>query len=83
MFGKAKGATGPTGPAYRRSYKAKIKIYRDSKGEFRWRLLATNGKIMADSGESYTDRQHCKEAVERFRNAAFSASIVDSSEALK
>lgn len=29
-------------------------IYEDDAGEFRWRLIAANGRIVADSGESYT-----------------------------
>lgn len=31
-----------------------IKIYKDAKGELRWRLVARNGKILADSGEGFT-----------------------------
>lgn len=30
-----------------------IVIYRDSKGEWRWKVQAWNGRILADSGESY------------------------------
>lgn len=29
-------------------------IYEDEAGEFRWRLVAANGRIVADSGEGYT-----------------------------
>lgn len=29
-------------------------IYRDSTGEYRWRLVAGNGQTIADSGEGYT-----------------------------
>ena len=28
-------------------------VYKDKKGQHRWRLLAANGKIIADSGEGY------------------------------
>jgi len=31
----------------------KFVIYRDKKREFRWQLLARNGRIIADSAESY------------------------------
>jgi uncharacterized protein YegP (UPF0339 family) len=27
--------------------------YKDAKGEWRWRLVAANGRIIADSGEGY------------------------------
>lgn len=41
----------------------KFKIYTDRKKEWRWRLIATNGRIIADSGEGYTRKDRCKEAV--------------------
>lgn len=34
-------------------------IYRDEKGEFRWRVRATNGRIVADSAEGYANRTDC------------------------
>lgn len=30
-----------------------FEIYRDKKKEFRWRLKSSNGRIIAESGESY------------------------------
>lgn len=39
-------------------------IYKDKKGEFRWRLQASNGRIIADSGEGYTRKRNCRNAVE-------------------
>ena len=32
----------------------KVQFYIDAKGEHRWRLVARNGRTMADSGEGYT-----------------------------
>ena len=32
---------------------AKLEIYRDAKRQWRWRLRASNGRIVADSGEGY------------------------------
>ncbi len=31
----------------------KFHVYKDAKGEWRWRLTAKNGRIIADSGEGY------------------------------
>ena len=31
----------------------KIVIYKDGKGEYRWKLVARNGRVVADSGEGY------------------------------
>ncbi len=37
----------------------KLHVYRDDAGEWRWRLKARNGRILADSGESYKRRATC------------------------
>jgi uncharacterized protein YegP (UPF0339 family) len=31
----------------------KIQIYRDTNDEWRWRMKAPNGEVIADSGEGY------------------------------
>jgi len=31
-----------------------VKLYKDKAGEYRWRLVAGNGQIVADSSEGYT-----------------------------
>lgn len=35
-------------------------IYKDAKGEWRWKLRASNGRTVADSGEGYKNRTHCE-----------------------
>jgi uncharacterized protein YegP (UPF0339 family) len=34
---------------------AKFEVYSDSKGEWRWRFKADNGRIIADSAEGYNN----------------------------
>ena len=34
-------------------------IYRDATSQWRWRLIAANNRIIADSGESYHNKQDC------------------------
>jgi len=34
----------------------KVEIYGDRHGEWRWRVIASNGNIVADGGEGYTTR---------------------------
>lgn len=46
---------------------AKFLIYKDSLGEYRWRLIAANGKIVADSGEGYSRREGALEDVKWVR----------------
>lgn len=36
-----------------------IHVYRDRSGEWRWRALAGNNKIVATSGEGYNNRMYC------------------------
>lgn len=38
----------------------KVKYYKDAKGEWRWRFVAINGKILADSGEGYKNLKDAK-----------------------
>jgi len=47
---------------------AKLQIYRDARREWRWRLRASNGRIMADSGEGYRRRASIYEAVGRVKS---------------
>jgi uncharacterized protein YegP (UPF0339 family) len=41
----------------------KFDIYQDEAGEWRWRMKAGNGRIMADSGEGYTARSGAERAL--------------------
>jgi len=46
----------------------KLEIYRDARREWRWRLKASNGRIVADSGEGYRRRASVYEAVGRVKS---------------
>jgi uncharacterized protein YegP (UPF0339 family) len=52
----------------------KIIVYEDLSGAFRWRAVASNGRILADSGESYVDRTNVRDALEKIA-AAFEDGI--------
>jgi hypothetical protein len=57
----------------------KFHVFTDSKGAFRWRLVSPNGKIIADSGESYTSKQSCLEGIAAVKTYAAQAEIVTDS----
>jgi len=38
----------------------RFELYRDKKGEWRWRLRARNGRIIADSGQGYRHKGDCR-----------------------
>lgn len=44
---------------------AKIIIYRDSKDEWRWRVVAANGRVLADSAEGYDSKHNVERALDR------------------
>jgi uncharacterized protein YegP (UPF0339 family) len=48
----------------------KFETYEDAKKEHRWRLKATNGQIIATSGQGYKDKRDCKNAIERIQKDA-------------
>jgi uncharacterized protein YegP (UPF0339 family) len=41
----------------------RIEIYEDTQGEWRWSLLASNGRILADGAEGYETESSVKRAV--------------------
>jgi uncharacterized protein YegP (UPF0339 family) len=58
---------------------AKFELYKDAKGEFRWRLMASNGQMIANSGEGYKSRESAKSGIESVKKNAASATIEDKS----
>lgn len=40
-------------------------VYQDRAGLWRWRLLAANNRIIADSGEGYASKSNAMRAVSR------------------
>jgi uncharacterized protein YegP (UPF0339 family) len=43
---------------------AKFELYKDAKGEFRWRLVTSNGQAIASSGEGYKTIASAKAGIE-------------------
>ena len=44
-------------------------VYRDKRREYRWHLLAGNGRIIADSGEGYRTLAGCLHGIFLVRSA--------------
>ena len=47
-----------------------FEIYKDRSNEHRWRLKSSNGQIIASSGQGYSDKRDCKNAIERIKKDA-------------
>jgi uncharacterized protein YegP (UPF0339 family) len=54
---------------------AKFELYKDAKGEFRWRLVASNGQTIATSGEGYKAKDSAKAGIESVKKKAPTAAI--------
>ena len=56
---------------------AKFELYKDPRGEFRWRLIASNGQMIAHSGEGYKSKDSARNGIESVKKSAASATIED------
>ncbi|MDG3004471.1 YegP family protein [Paludisphaera mucosa] len=55
----------------------KFVLYRDKRGEYRWRLVASNGKIIATSSEGYKDKRDCQAMIDAIRKNGSATMVVD------
>lgn len=53
----------------------RFKCYRDEAGMWRWRLLAANNRILADSGEGYSRQRDARRAIRVVRAASLVARL--------
>jgi uncharacterized protein YegP (UPF0339 family) len=54
---------------------AKFELYADAKGEFRWRLVVSNGQIIATAGEGYKSKESAKAGIESVKKNSPTAAI--------
>ena len=54
----------------------KFVVYKDSGGNWRWRLVASNGQTVGSSGESFSSRASAQRAAENVKARAGSADVV-------
>ena len=55
----------------------RFEVYADTKGEFRWRLVASNGQTIATGGEGYKTKASAKEGIESVKKHARTATVED------
>ncbi|MCB0910644.1 MAG: YegP family protein [Propionibacteriaceae bacterium] len=53
----------------------RFELYTDAKGEYRWRLKASNGQTIATGGEGYSSKASAKNGIESVRKNAPDAPI--------
>jgi uncharacterized protein YegP (UPF0339 family) len=54
----------------------KFTIYKDKAGEFRFRIVATNGNVLAAS-EGYSAKASAQNAIDRIKSDASGADVID------
>lgn len=52
-----------------------FEVFRDKANEWRWRLVASNGNIIADSGEGYQSKQGVKRGIESVKRSVPRAQV--------
>lgn len=55
---------------------AKFEVYQSQNGEYRFRLKAANGEIVAQ-GQGYTTKSACLNGIESIKTNAASADVVE------
>jgi uncharacterized protein YegP (UPF0339 family) len=55
----------------------KFEVYKDKGGQFRWRLVAPNGKSIAESGEGYSTKQACLDGIASVQQHAAAATVAE------
>lgn len=55
---------------------AKFEVYQSKNGEFRFRLKASNGQIIAQ-GQGYTTKASCMNGIESIKTNAATAEVVE------
>lgn len=54
-----------------------LEVYQDASGEWRWRCIAGNEKIVADSGEGYTREEDAVRAAKMVFGDLYELVIID------
>ncbi|MGO4640307.1 YegP family protein [Mesorhizobium sp. 2RAF45] len=52
------------------------RLYKDRINQWRWRLIAANGKTLADSGESYWNKADAQHAIDLVKGS-YSAPVYE------
>jgi uncharacterized protein YegP (UPF0339 family) len=52
-----------------------IQIYQDTRGEWRWRAVADNGRIVADGAEGYDSKANAERAALTLQTGLVTAEI--------
>ncbi len=72
---KAERASIDDPEVFESAVKHKFQIYKDAKGEYRWRLRASNGETIADGNEGYRSKDAATHAINLLREQLLEARV--------
>ena len=75
--------TRPASAAEDAAAPATLQLYKDKGGDFRWRMISAEKKVVATSGIDYTDKQACMTDLEYVRKHIAAAKLTDVSDTPK
>jgi uncharacterized protein YegP (UPF0339 family) len=56
-----------------------FEVYKDAKDEFRWRLKAGNGQVIATAGQGYKSKADCEHGIQIIKDGAAEAKVEEAS----
>ncbi|NUR69957.1 MAG: DUF1508 domain-containing protein [Hamadaea sp.] len=59
---------------------AKFEVFKDVRGEYRWRLRSANGQIFAIGGEGFKQKSGAENGIAAVKRDAVAAEIIDLSD---
>jgi uncharacterized protein YegP (UPF0339 family) len=54
----------------------KFEVYKDAAKEWRWRLKAENGNVLAESGEGYKNRNDCLDGIDSVKGCKYTEVVI-------
>lgn len=55
----------------------RFELYPDVRGDYRWRLRATNGQVIATGGQGYASERSAREGIESVKRNAPQAEVIE------
>jgi uncharacterized protein YegP (UPF0339 family) len=53
----------------------RFELYKDNAGQYRWRFVATNGRIIATSSEGYKAKSDCQNGIDLIKREGPAAPV--------
>ena len=65
----------PQASSMQAGHMARFELYKDLNGEYRWRFISTNGRVLAESGEGYKNEADCQHGIDLIKGEVPAARV--------